>query len=207
MASGDIYRCAHLSLSVYNRLDASKESVTSFSIFLFRHLGKTITGGPPAGRYLRTDGLLKDGETKDYLYVGAAQDKVTLKAQYVVPATRGLSMKTKQRKSVECCRAGSTGGINTKSHTGFSSDLELFTDGRRAKRLCINFLLAKSVTAKSLIRIYVSFGATFYLLRFIFPFCLPGKHRGLAFNSCFVVTCLLPVKNSTKYAGNIKRSP
>lgn len=181
MASGDIYRCAHLSLSVYNRLDASKESVTSFSIFLFRHLGKTITGGPPAGRYLRTDGLLKDGETKDYLYVGAAQDKVTLKAQYVVPATRGLSMKTKQRKSVECCRAGSTGGINTKSHTGFSSDLELFTDGRRAKRLCINFLLAKSVTAKSLIRISVSFWCNFLFVKVHFSILSPRKTSWFGF--------------------------
>lgn len=181
MASGDIYQCAHLSLSVYNRLDASKESVTSFSIFLFRHLGKTITGGPPAGRYLRTDGLLKDGETKDYLYVGAAQDKVTLKAQYVVPATRGLSMKTKQRKSVECCRAGSTGGINTKSHTGFSSDLELFTDGRRAKRLCINFLLAKSVTAKSLIRIYVSFWCNFLFVKVHFSILSPRKTSWFGF--------------------------
>lgn len=162
MASGDIYQCAHLSLSVYNHLDASKESVTSFSIFLFRHLGKTITDGPPAGRYLRTDGLLKDGETKDYL--GAAQDKVTLKAQYVVPATRGLSLKTKRQKSVECCRAGSTGGINTKSHIGVSSDLELFTNGRRAKRLLIIFLLAKSITAKSLISIYVSSWCNFSLV-------------------------------------------
>lgn len=116
-----------------------KESVTSFSIFLFRHLGKTITGGPPAGRYLRTDGVLKDGETKKLSVSGQLRIK-----SHLISATRGLSMKTKQRKCAECCRAGPAGGINTQSHIRFSSDLQLFTDGRRAKRLLRNFLLLLS---------------------------------------------------------------
>lgn len=42
-------------LNICHSLYSSQESDTSFSIFLFRHLGKTITGGPPAGRYLRMD--------------------------------------------------------------------------------------------------------------------------------------------------------
>lgn len=76
----------HLSVcaSVFEYLQqrsSLEEPVTSFSIFLLRHLGKTTTGGPPAGRYLRTD---QWGQTecwkmqgqKIYIHVGAAQDKL-----------------------------------------------------------------------------------------------------------------------------------
>ena len=37
-------------------------------------------------------------------------------------------------------RARASGGINTQSHTGYCSDSELFTDGRRSKSLLIKYV-------------------------------------------------------------------
>ncbi len=41
-------------------------------------------------------------------------------------------------------RAGASEGINTQSHTGFCSDLEPFTSGRRAQSLFFKLLGLKS---------------------------------------------------------------
>ena len=92
--------------------------------------------------------------------------KPFLKAQYVISATSGFSIKTKQKICAECLagkngvsgpllgtsleervkyRARPPGGINTWSHIRFCSDSEPFTNRRRVQRLLLNLGIKRQI--------------------------------------------------------------
>ena len=91
------------------------------------------------------------------------------------------------------CRARSSGGINTQSHSRFLSNLEQFTDGKRAQRLLFNFWESK--VALSIYLLFHLFSdlavlcathpSLFHNISFLSLSCsFPGSPLCCAFSTC-----------------------